>query len=309
MRTLAGVRARLSPASSWPCTGGSPARCTAATRAAARAGTEPEEVVPYRPGEDDVRRIDWNVTARTNEPHVWRTRAEHELDTWVLSTRPPAWTSAPSRWRRASSPPGHRRRRPAQRRPRQPAGRAAPGRRRAGLVAAAPAAPRPPPRDVHAGRTRAAPRRRPHPERSLAEALSRWTHATAAGDEGGGLRLRRSRRRRRAPVRLGAATASAAARHDVVVVEVVDPRELALPDVAPSSWSTPRPAAAARSGRRAGSATSTPRSPPTTARAVPTRPRLRCRPPRPATDRDWVDDLARFVRGRRRTRVPGEGPR
>lgn len=47
-------------------------------------GTEPEEVVRYRPGEDDVRRIDWNVTARVGEPHVWRPQAEHELETWVL---------------------------------------------------------------------------------------------------------------------------------------------------------------------------------------------------------------------------------
>ena len=38
----------------------------------------------YRPGEDDVRRIDWNVTARAGEPHVWRPLAEHELETWVL---------------------------------------------------------------------------------------------------------------------------------------------------------------------------------------------------------------------------------
>lgn len=47
-------------------------------------GSDPEEVVRYRPGEDDVRRIDWNVTARTGDPHVWRSRAEHKLDTWVL---------------------------------------------------------------------------------------------------------------------------------------------------------------------------------------------------------------------------------
>lgn len=47
-------------------------------------GSEAEEVVRYRPGEDDVRRIDWNVTARSQEPHVWRSRAEHELDTWIL---------------------------------------------------------------------------------------------------------------------------------------------------------------------------------------------------------------------------------
>ncbi len=47
-------------------------------------GSEPEEVARYAPGADDVRRIDWNVTARSSEPHVWRTRAQHERETWVL---------------------------------------------------------------------------------------------------------------------------------------------------------------------------------------------------------------------------------
>ena len=47
-------------------------------------GSEPDEVVRYRPGEDDVRRIDWNVSARSAETHVWRTRAQHEVETWVL---------------------------------------------------------------------------------------------------------------------------------------------------------------------------------------------------------------------------------
>jgi len=46
-------------------------------------GSEPEEVVRYQPG-DDVRRIDWNITARSADVHVWRPRAEHQLDTWVL---------------------------------------------------------------------------------------------------------------------------------------------------------------------------------------------------------------------------------
>ncbi|KGN33245.1 hypothetical protein N802_14460 [Knoellia sinensis KCTC 19936] len=53
-------------------------------------GSEPEEVVRYRAGEDDVRRMDWNVTARTGEPHVWRPLAEHELDTWVLVDETPS---------------------------------------------------------------------------------------------------------------------------------------------------------------------------------------------------------------------------
>ncbi|HET6612097.1 MAG TPA: DUF58 domain-containing protein [Kofleriaceae bacterium] len=41
-------------------------------------GMEFEEVRPYVPG-DDVRTIDWNVTARTGEPHIKRYVEEREL--------------------------------------------------------------------------------------------------------------------------------------------------------------------------------------------------------------------------------------
>ena len=51
-------------------------------------GTELAQVRPYVPG-DDVRRIDWNVTARTGEPHVRVHLAERVLVTWlVLDTSP-----------------------------------------------------------------------------------------------------------------------------------------------------------------------------------------------------------------------------
>jgi uncharacterized protein (DUF58 family) len=45
-------------------------------------GTEPGESREYRPG-DDVRRMDWPVTARTTVPHVRRTVADRELETWL----------------------------------------------------------------------------------------------------------------------------------------------------------------------------------------------------------------------------------
>ena len=52
-------------------------------------GTELAQVRPYVPGTDDVRRIDWNVTARTGEPHVRVQLAERVLVTWlVLDTSP-----------------------------------------------------------------------------------------------------------------------------------------------------------------------------------------------------------------------------
>lgn len=46
-------------------------------------GTEPGENRAYVPG-DDVRLIDWNVTARTGELHVCDPVADHELDLWLL---------------------------------------------------------------------------------------------------------------------------------------------------------------------------------------------------------------------------------
>lgn len=49
-------------------------------------GSEPGEARPYQPG-DDVRRIDWSVTARTNELHTRETVADRELETWLAVDR------------------------------------------------------------------------------------------------------------------------------------------------------------------------------------------------------------------------------
>jgi uncharacterized protein (DUF58 family) len=45
-------------------------------------GSEIAESREYRPG-DDVRRMDWPVTARTTVPHVRQTVADRELETWI----------------------------------------------------------------------------------------------------------------------------------------------------------------------------------------------------------------------------------
>ncbi|WP_177320290.1 DUF58 domain-containing protein [Lentzea waywayandensis] len=45
-------------------------------------GTEPGEARTYQPG-DDVRRMDWAVTARTTIPHIRETVADRELETWM----------------------------------------------------------------------------------------------------------------------------------------------------------------------------------------------------------------------------------
>lgn len=47
-------------------------------------GSELGETRGYQPG-DDVRRIDWNVTARMREPYVRDTIADRELETWVVT--------------------------------------------------------------------------------------------------------------------------------------------------------------------------------------------------------------------------------
>ena len=45
-------------------------------------GSEPGEARTYQPG-DDVRRMDWAVTARTTVPHIRETVADRELETWI----------------------------------------------------------------------------------------------------------------------------------------------------------------------------------------------------------------------------------
>ena len=52
-------------------------------------GSEAEELARYQPGHD-VRRIDWKVTARARQPHLWLTQAQHELETWLLLDQTPS---------------------------------------------------------------------------------------------------------------------------------------------------------------------------------------------------------------------------
>ncbi len=51
-------------------------------------GSELGETRRYAPG-DDVRRMDWNVTARLSEPYIRQTIADRELETWILADRSP----------------------------------------------------------------------------------------------------------------------------------------------------------------------------------------------------------------------------
>src|SRR3954454_20514935 len=48
------------------------------------AGSEPGDGRLYGPG-DDVRRMDWSLTARTGTPHIRKTIADRELETWIVA--------------------------------------------------------------------------------------------------------------------------------------------------------------------------------------------------------------------------------
>jgi uncharacterized protein (DUF58 family) len=53
------------------------------------AGFDFDEHQPYRPG-DDVRRIDWNVTARMGAPYLRHTHAERELNAMIVMDASPS---------------------------------------------------------------------------------------------------------------------------------------------------------------------------------------------------------------------------
>ncbi len=261
-------------------------------------GSDAEELTRYQPG-DDVRRIDWNVTARAAQPQVWRTRADHAVDTWLLLDETASMAFGTAIAEKAdladqlaaavgllTDGPGNR----------------------LGLVTFGPdglAWQRPVAGRVAAQRALRSGKDRPRegaPASGLAEALDVLGRrhrrpgirvvVSDLLDPGGQVE---------GPFDWEAPLRRLSARHDVVVLEVVDPRELQLPDVGHLVLVDPE------TGRR---------------RDVPTGdPRLRSRYAAAAaahrlavadgvrscgaahvrlhTDRDWVADLARAVRSRR----------
>ncbi len=187
-------------------------------------GSEHGEARPYVPG-DDPRHIDWAVTARTNEPHVRDTIADHELELWLvldtssslafgtgLATKHEvAWSAAGTFALLASS-----------------------GGNRVGAVRSTPR----PTRD------------RPHliPARAgsrhigaVLTALQREPIDGEAGDLAGSLDMVRRTARRRGMVVVVSdflgpddwvrPLKALGNRHDLVAVEVIDLREIELPDV------------------------------------------------------------------------------
>ncbi len=185
-------------------------------------GSELAQVRPYGVG-DDVRRLDWNVTARTGEPHVRVDVAERILTTWLLLDTSPSMVFGTAERRKADVAEGVA----------LAVGHVATRRGgRLGVVTFG----GPNPRTLRPRSGRSAvvgllgELRREQAEQGL--------HEPSASDA---LRLAARVTRRSSSIVLvsdfrGATTwraplASAASRHHVIAVEIRDPREQEIPDV------------------------------------------------------------------------------
>jgi uncharacterized protein (DUF58 family) len=261
-------------------------------------GSEPGDARVYQPG-DDVRHIDWAVTARSADPHVRMPVAERELETWIVVDLSPSLDFGTASCEKrdlavaALAAVGFL--------------TASSGNRVGGLL-------------VHATGTSRVPARggRAHLHALLHRAI------TADREEGGGTTdlagaLREAARlagRRGLVVVvsdfLGAPgwerpLRALAARHDVLGIEVLDPRELELPDVGVLTFTDPETGAhlevqTSDRGLRAryAEAASAQRAAIAAALRGAGADHLQLR-----TDRDWLQDLVAFVdRRRHRLRTP-----
>jgi uncharacterized protein (DUF58 family) len=184
-------------------------------------GTELAQVRPYEPG-DDVRRIDWNVTARTRVPHVRVDLAERAMTTWLVLDVSASMTFGTADRRKADVAEGVA----------LAFGHVATRRgNRLGVLTFGAASPRLlPPRQGRAGLLGllTALREEPPAEtgttsfadafRSVAGAARQRALVTVVSDF-------------RGPYGWRQAMLQLAGRHDVLAVEIRDPREQALPDV------------------------------------------------------------------------------
>jgi len=269
-------------------------------------GTEREELARYQPG-DDVRRIDWNITARSMEPHVWRPRADNRLDTWVLVDTSPSMTFGTAAYENTADEKHELAARIVW---------------ALGLLTDAPG-------NTMGMATFGADGLRWHrPDRSrfaasrAAQTLAGMGTRTGAGSPGLAEAITALSSRRGGPgLRVvvsdfldpdgateppfdwQAPLRRLSARHDVIAVEIVDPRELELPDVGavvlvdPESgrqrqvWTSDR-----RFRRRYRDAAAGHRAAVAAGIAACGADHLRA-----STGRDWIRDLAAFLRDRQRT--------
>ncbi|HWH34777.1 MAG TPA: DUF58 domain-containing protein [Acidimicrobiales bacterium] len=258
-------------------------------------GSEPGEARVYQSG-DDIRLMDWNVTARTGEAHVRTPIADRELETWVVADLSASLDFGTAKCEKrdlavaAVAAVGHL--------------TARVGNRCGALV-------------VHAGGLESIPAR---PGRDHLMGLLHRVSTIPRTDGGGATELggalaacaRMARRRGlvvvvsdfvgmsgwERPLRL------LAGRHDVIAVEVLDPRELELPDVGILSVVDPETGghlevqtADRRLRERYAEAAERQRRETAAAVGAAGADHLVLR-----TDRDWLFDLVAFVDRRRRRR-------
>ncbi len=257
-------------------------------------GSELGETRAYVAG-DDIRRIDWNVTARMQEPFLRATIADRELETWVLADRSSSMDFGTARSTKADL--------------------ALAAMAAIGLLTA------------HTGNRIGAVLCGPDSEQVLAARggrshLFRILHTAARPRDAGpgrapmadGLRRLGALARRRGLVvvisdfldvePLEQPLRRLALRHEVLAIEIVDPRELTLPDVGTLAVSDPvtgrsiRVDSSSRVVRERFARAATAQREQIAAllaRAGVEHLELR-------TDRDWVMDLVRHVALRRRRR-------
>jgi uncharacterized protein (DUF58 family) len=261
-------------------------------------GSEAGESREYRPG-DDVRRMDWPVTARTTVPHVRLTEADRELETWGGVVAPPGLDVGPSGQLKrdlalaASAAMTHLTVR---------------GGNRIGAIIGAGDAPlvRVPARGGRRG------------AQALLHVIARVAPSPGTGSVGTMLEaLARPPRRRGLVVVISDFLAPVdewqrplkllKVRHDLLAIEIVDPRELELPSVGVIEFVDPETGRIhsvqtgdSRLRRRYADAAADQRREVAAALRAAGAVRLRLR-----TDSDWLLDMVRFVVGRRHQRDRG----
>lgn len=258
-------------------------------------GSEPGDARAYQPG-DDVRSMDWNVTARTGEAHVRTPIADRELETWVVADLSASLNFGTANCEKrdvaiaAVAAVGHL--------------TARVGNRFGAVI-------------VHAGAPVAVPAR---PGRDHLLALLHRVAALPRVDGGGGTDLTgalqacgRVARRRGVVVVVSdfvgvsgweRSLRALCRRHDVIAVEVLDPRELELPDVGILTLLDPE------TGRHLEVQTGDRRLRARYSEAASRQRQETASSVRAAgadhlvlrTDRDWLLDLVAFVEHRRRRR-------
>jgi uncharacterized protein (DUF58 family) len=263
-------------------------------------GSDTGEARPYAAG-DDPRRIDWAVTARTGEPHVRDTIADHELELWVVLDTSPSLdfgtarsTKADVAWAAAGAM----------------ALLATKGGNRVGVVAAG-------------AEQRVVPARggRAHVGAALAALRHAQEHTSGAGDLGKALTALRRMAKRRGMVVVVSdflgdtgwerPLRALSTRHDVLALEVLDPRELDLPDVGLLHLVDPENGRRRYVDTRSASLRARYHEAAVAQRADLDRRLLAAGADHLVlrTDRDWVVDLVRFVAGRKARRAAAAGGR